>query len=332
MQSKPIDVDRTPNKRQFGFWHWFFGTLIVLLAFVLVMVTIMRSNQPPQAMLDAQKTRIHEFLKAYDGTALRSQFPTTESAIDRLVDEAFQPVYENIPRFTDRHYSVTGEYTELAYGAIGELENKINSTLFGGLEQRLVKAGSATRSVFVEEFTNTAKKWLQSSKADISKQQWPAFDAALDMVLADTKSRFQLQETTVRGAASIAGGAVTVKAISSTMAKKMLATTSLKATGKVAAKSAATAAGAAAGAGAGSVVPGIGTAIGGVLAGIVSWFTVDKVFVEMSEYLNRDDFEAKIHALVDENKSLIKAEMRKMIQHDIENVRGKTPLELIREQ
>ena len=48
--------------------------------------------------------------------------PQTEQAIDVRVAEAFAPVYAHILEFLDWHYSVTGQYTQLAVGIVTLLQ------------------------------------------------------------------------------------------------------------------------------------------------------------------------------------------------------------------
>lgn len=338
------DIDPTGPRRspapmppRRAFWYGFWAVLIVLMVITLVWLGLAQANRQSEHMMAAAQARFQAFLDAHDGTALSAQFPATARRIDQIVDGAFEPVYANIPRFADHHYSVIGEYTELAYAATGRLEARIGRLLFEGLQERLDAAPPAVRSAFREEFAAIATRWMKEATSGQPGEAQHDIDAAVQLTIADALGRFELEAVSARGVAAGAGGVLTAKAISAAIAKKMLVATATKATGKATAKYATAAtASAAAGAVAGSVVLGIGTAVGaaagGAIAGIVSWFAVDKVIVEGAEYLHRDRFEAELRALVDDNKALVKAELRSMIQVDIGSVRGKTPLELIRER
>ena len=50
------------------------------------------------------------------------RLPETEQAIDARVEEAFAPVYAHIPEFLDWHYSMAGQYTQLLVAIVTLLE------------------------------------------------------------------------------------------------------------------------------------------------------------------------------------------------------------------
>ncbi len=74
--------------------------------------------------------------------------PQTGQAIDTAVQEAFAPVYVHIPEFLDWHYSVPGQYTQLALAVAARLQE-------WGFPRVLVErlAGSALIAALLE--------WLQ---------------------------------------------------------------------------------------------------------------------------------------------------------------------------
>lgn len=53
----------------------------------------------------------------------REPFPETGHAIESHIDAAFEPVYARIPGFLDWHYSITGQYTELALAIVDQLQD-----------------------------------------------------------------------------------------------------------------------------------------------------------------------------------------------------------------
>ena len=48
--------------------------------------------------------------------------PDTQTTMSDSVDEAFAPAYDRIPGFLDWHYSMAGQYTEVAILIAGTLE------------------------------------------------------------------------------------------------------------------------------------------------------------------------------------------------------------------
>jgi hypothetical protein len=121
--------------------------------------------------------------------------------------------------------------------------------------------------------------------------------------------------------------------------KKVAGKLAAKAALKAGAKAAGIGGGAALGAAAGSVVPGLGTALGGILGAAAVWLATDKAVVEVDEHLNRGEFEADIRALIDEEKTRIKTDLRKgyatylsnISEQRRERIEGLRPVDLIAE-
>ena len=304
------------------FFTYFLGTIVALFLIIAALLTFVHFQSTPEELIRAERVRVHELLSEYTGQALITSFPGTEADINQQVDIAFAPAYNNIEAFADTHYSVSGEYTELFFAATGKLEEKIQEILFEGLQERLGIAWNQVSTKFMEELASNFKAGTEHQ-------------SAMSLVLDDMLSRFEASDLAVKSIMATGGGAVGVmmtKTISAAIAKKLFAVTAAKTAGKTTAKFAGTASGAGTGGVIGSFIPGAGTAAGGIIGGIAGWFLIDKVVIEVDEHFNRDDFEKEVASLIDEQKALVKSEYRKQIKLMINDVKNKTPLELIHER
>jgi len=316
---------------------FFFGTIGVLFlitAILLITAHVRTSPEeyvrtPSEELTKAANVRVYELVSGYTDQPLGTSFPDTESLIDKQVDKAFAPVYKNIKTLADAHYTVTGEYTELIYAAFGKLEDRIEKILFEGLQERLDVAMGHITTGFMDELRNNFGEEHECSQDVVGNGNESECHAAMDIAIDDMLRRFKASALALKGSMAIGGvaaGVLITKAISAAIAKKLIAVTAAKATVKLSG----TASGAATGAAIGTILPGAGTAAGGIIGGIVGWFLVDKVVIEVDEYMNRDDFEKKVTAQIDEQKAQVKAEIRKFLEATITDVKNKTPVELIR--
>lgn len=48
------------------------------------------------------------------------------------------------------------------------------------------------------------------------------------------------------------------------------------------------------------------------MGGLIAWLLVDKAAIELDEALNRDEFEADIHAAIDAQQSALEAQLRQV--------------------
>ena len=313
--AKPRELPRNGNQ----FLNYFFGTIVALFIVIATLLTIVHFQAPQKELIQAERVRANKLLSEYTDQTLGTSFPDTEADIDQQVDKAFAPAYNNIKAFTNTHYTVIGEYTELVLAATGKLEEKIQEILFEGLQERLGVAWNQISTNFKTELAD-------NFKAEAEHQ------AAMSLVIDDMLSRFEASDLALKSsmaAGSGAAGVMITKTISAAIAKKLIAVTAAKTAGKTTAKFAVTASGAGTGAVIGSFIPGAGTAVGGIIGGIVGWFLVDKAVIEVDEHFNRDDFEKEVASLIDEQKARVKSVYRKHIESMINDVKNKTPLELI---
>ena len=254
------------------------------------------------------------------------------------IEAVFGPIYAtNIPEFLDWHYTVVGQYTELAMAAAGRLEQEIDSRLFGNLTEQVELASGAIATMQESEARALLAQCIESEvqllDADretrelrvrmlneaigdarrLAALQGPSVFASLNEAIGDALRRLAASAGVsgsgrTRGA-GVAGGLL-VKAI----VKKLLASIAVKTTGKSAVKAVGSWKGAAAVAAALSPLGPVGTVVGGVLGAAGGWFIVDLLAVEVDEFLNRDDLERELVALTDERRAETAAAMSAAIE------------------
>ena len=229
-----------------------------------------------------------------------------ERRIDAALDRAFGAAEQGVDRYLDWYYSMLGDYSRLAAvvtGDIGQLMGQqlakhvfVDSNVSGLLETASLEI--ERESMDRMETAATAAGTRIGRAVQESPCAVPQFDPS---------RLLNLQRDTLRGAvATSAGTAVTAKFLLkkpvAAAAGKLAAKGTVTAAGKVAAKAAAKTAakkGASALASGGVATvacSGLGpVAIAcGIGAGIVTWLTVDKVVLEVDEFVNREDMRAEL--------------------------------------
>lgn len=238
-----------------------------------------------------------------------------DGAPDDQIEAVFGPIYAtNIPEFLDWHYTVVGQYTELALAAAGQLEQEIERRLFGNLPEQVELASGAIATVQESEARALLAQCIDSEVQllDADRETRELHVRMLNEAVGDTLRRLAASAGVSGSGAVGAGvaGGLLVKA----MVKKLLASIAVKTTGKSGAKAVGSWKAAAALAAALSPLGPVGTAVGGVLGAAGGWLIVDRLAVEVDELLNRGDFERELVALADERRAEIAAAMSAAIE------------------
>jgi hypothetical protein len=231
------------------------------------------------------------------------------------IEAVFGPIYAtNIPEFLDWHYTVVGQYTELAMAAAGRLEQEIDSRLFGNLTEQVELASGAIATMQESEARALLAQCIESEVQllDADRETRELRVRMLNEAIGDALRRLAASAGVSGSGAVGAGvaGGLLVKAI----VKKLLASIAVKTTGKSAVKAVGSWKGAAAVAAALSPLGPVGTVVGGVLGAAGGWLVVDRLAVEVDEFLNRDDLERELVALTDERRAETAAAMSAAIE------------------
>lgn len=224
-------------------------------------------------------------------------------SIDKNIDLAFKPVFQNIDTFLDFHYSVIGEYIELGSAATGEFAKSINKRLFKDRFYKDIKIAK-------KNINNDFEKVLDIYISDLNKTALSGVEIGINRDLLYTinkeiDSRVKEQKIKTATFISVAIIAKIATKITSKIALKSASKAMAKGAGKIAAKSASSASAAASG-----TICGPLFWICSPVAATIAWFGTDKIIIEADEYLNRDKFKKELTDLIDKKKEQIKARLK----------------------
>ena len=325
MNNELIIETRNKNTNLFARSFWWTIIALFLITLILLILSAIRPNE--KALNEAANERAYlalpEKLKNSISTIApqividvsEKEFVSTNLLIDESLDKAFSPVYQNIHSFADFHYSLMGEYTELGLAATGKLASKIQSILFKGFEESYKQATNNISTEFNSEFIRLVQKESEKYATDfkLNEEQSNNFKNLLTQQIVESITTHD--GSTVITKAFLGGtlGVGTTKLIAAQISRKLLLKLGVKYSTKLAAKSASASSTAAIGAAIGSFFPGVGTVIGGVIGGVVGWVSVDKVFLEVDEWMHRTEFEQEIRIQLDEQKKLLKSSIKKRL-------------------
>ena len=332
---------------------WAYRTILTLISatLLLLILAMVRQHQPqqdpqpagqpsadvnpdttePAIPDDELEARAQLQWEQFKERLLRDRLPRTDLAIEEQVDTAFAPVYEQIPGFLDWHYSIVGQYTELGQAALGTLEDAIESRLFAALQERIGTATEAVAGVMHEEMRTEIEDWVRRESQTVPDGVMTTYERMLEVTVAATVERFTVSAvpSALVAVGTGVGSTVAVAVLAKALAKKIVASAALKTAGKVGGGIGGRLGGAAAGAAMGSVLGPFGAVAGGVVGGAAAWLAVDGAVVNIDEYVNREDLERELIALVDEQKASLKSALATAVDDaKLEALDEVTPSEL----
>ena len=222
--------------------------------------------------------------------------PATTQAIDRLVDDAFAPVYSGIPEFLDWHYSFLGQLTEVALWLSGELEEELESRLVGGLVERVGEAPDSIARVMRNEVLTELDRWFGNDVASLPVALRPEYERFLQPIRENAGRRLMVTvgPATIGAAVTGAGTVVGTGALANSVARRLSSRVALRLSSRVALQS-----------------------TGRLLAtgmSVAVFLGIETLFREVDEWLNRADFEAELTALVDEEKAKLKSALTNAVE------------------
>ena len=302
------------------FWVVFWATIVILaLLYVYAQLQVARLAGDQQGRVMVSEVFFDDWKRALPGVfaGMSQQFDAADSEIEQRISEridaAFVAVYEQIPAFLDFHYSVVGEYTELATALGGDLGGELQRILFDeiGFEQRMDGA-----MVGIREEGDAVFGALMARIREQLQQRF-AFDAVelglLSRVVTlsgdDAMKRFGGTDLLMKGAGTVVGVGAVAALVAKTVGTKLSTKLATKVAGKTAAKAAGFGGGAASGAAAGLLcgpAAWVCSPLAAVAVGTAFWLATDKAVVEVDEYLNRESFEVELRTAIDAEKQRIK--------------------------
>ena len=274
---------------------WLTLLVLVVATLVIALIGVWRLPEPAPVPHEVPATTLERVL---------SNVATKAEAVVRpdigiLLDKAYEPAYAAIEGYADFHYSVAGEYMELGAAAMGNMGDALHARVFGGLEQRLASVAGLIDQGYADAYSNI----LNAEIASVLPQDQIELPLGrmTQAVLQDAQNRAVIT-VPLASAASAAVVASSLKAASAAAGKKLAAKVAAKAAAKGAAKGGSALAGAAASALACAWAGPVAVACG-VVGGVVTWVLVDGAVITIDEYFNREEFEAELRAMLDEDKA-----------------------------
>lgn len=305
------------------FWQAFWGTIIILL--IIYFSAVYKANEISKVKVTEDGK--HVVLSAEIAEVWEKNAPSifgsigdelgskAKSEIDTLIDEkidaVFTPVYGQIPKFADFHYSVTGEYTEIVAALSGEMGSRVQEILFKqvGFETNLQNEFTAITNLTQEKISGAMGRVNANiqNKIGLGNDDMNILTKTLHLTIQDVKKRFSsLEYSTIRGVGVTLGLTAAGTVLAKTMGKKLAVKVAAKTAVKTSAKAGGVLGGAGAAAGVCAAGGPIAAGVCGIVGGTIAWLAVDKLIVEIDEHFNRDEFEQELRTMVDEQKQEIK--------------------------
>jgi len=286
----------TTATRRFGRGFWgviLLGIAVVMLASIVAAIRGPARHEIPPGVLNTIASE-----------AAQEAVEVVTTKLDPALDRLFKPVRAAIPAYADFHYSVLGEYTELANAAMGQSTQAIQNTMFAGFEAHLTAEMARLDEDLGIAYRHALEKRLIKLRAELEDPDIE-FGPMTQQAIAEAPKRFVATlPVGLVASAAVSGGAA--KVASAAIAKKLVAKIGAKTAVKAGGKLAATMGGAGAGALA-CAWAGPGAVLCGAAAAAATWFTVDAAIITIDENINRKKFETEMQAMVDAVRTDLRA-------------------------
>ena len=294
-----------PRRRLSAAWL-FWGVALLLAAMAVVLAVAGKPGGPP---VHAPQVQTAELPPTLLGRMIRDAAAAAvdeqEDRIDALLDAAFAPAYQAVPAYAGFHYSVLGQYAELADAALGQMTERLEERLFAGLSARLNQAAQELDRGYASDFARRLD--------DAIAQELPGAGGGVELGEASAAIRrdaLQRMSVSVPVASTLAlTGTAGVRAAAAALSRRIAGNIAAKAAARGAAKNMGS--GSAAASGALVCSPGGPIASGACALGAAAaiWLATDAVAVRIDEYFNREDFEADLRRMIDETREQTRMEL-----------------------
>ncbi|GAA9141274.1 hypothetical protein Taitung76_03160 [Helicobacter pylori] len=268
--------------------------IIIILFMLYPILSSITYNEPSQAIKTAHTKTILETLPDLIPDLIKNNLDSHQqeisdllssskdkmySKVDAQIDNLFDPIENNVDKFLDWHYSLKGNYSELALLVAKKLGLSVEDALFNKLQEKFLGADYKQR--------------LKTMTDNISD----AFISLLHQHKKDT------EKIATQGVADIPQVVESLKNIDDRTERDLKLKMGFAA-----------AIGATAGVGAGALMKKLGTKLGAkflakfgiAVGGVLSTLGVDVAFNYIDEWLHRDDFKKEILNNINEAKKNLK--------------------------
>ncbi len=280
--------------------------IIIFLFMLYPILSIFTYNEPSQAIKTAHTKTILETLPDLILDLIKNNLDSHQqeisdllssskdkmySKVDAQIDNLFDPIENNVDKFLDWHYSLKGNYSELALLVAKKLGLSVEDALFNKLQEKLLGADYKQRlKTMTDNISDAFISLLHQHKKDTEKiaTQGVADIPQVVESLKNIDDRTERDLTLKMGFAAAIGATAGVGAgkLMKRLVPKLVEKLGTKLGAKLGAK----------------FLVKFGIAVGGVLPTLGA----DVAFNYIDEWLHRDDFKKEILNNINEMKKNLK--------------------------
>jgi len=329
------------------FWKFFWITIILMAIVTIGMSFIGSQNLKELSKLD-RKAKVESFISKLQTISPQFKKMTqqlSENSIEDIkrtinsnVEKAYSPLYDQIDDFSDFHYSVKGEYLELARLASGDLKTTLDNELFkpSDFDNKLniaFKNISVDSANIVKEQLKNMKNTVQDNMGVNDDEINFVFAKILNISQTNMLDRFKSYSNGLGRVAGVSVGAGAGVLMAKLISKKLVTAIAAKSGTKLLVKTGAKfitkfIIGVLGGGTGGAFLSFKGgpiiSAVGGIVGAIVGWFAVDKVVILIDKYYNEEKFKHNIRLLIDQQKADTKKTLEKIYIGSIKKLSDNT--------
>ncbi|GAA7707170.1 hypothetical protein JP0157_04960 [Helicobacter pylori] len=280
--------------------------IIIILFMLYPILSSITYDEPSQAIKTAHTKTILEILPDLISDLIKNNLDSHQqeisdllssskdkmySKVDAQIDNLFDPIENNVDKFLDWHYSLKGNYSELALLVAKKLGLSVEDALFNKLQEKFLGADYKQRlKTMTDNISDAFISLLHQHKKDTEKIATQGV-ADIPQVVESLKNiddrierdlKLKMGFAAAIGATAGVGASVLMKRLAPKLVEKL----GTKLGAKFLAK--------------------FGIAVGGVL----STLGADAAFNYIDEWLHRDDFKKEILNNINEMKKNLKESYR----------------------
>lgn len=279
--------------------------IYIIIIFLFMLYPILSSityDEPSQAIKTAHTKTILEILPDPISDLIKNNLDSHQqeisdllssskdkmySKVDAQIDNLFDPIENNVDKFLDWHYSLKGNYSELALFVAKKLGLSVEDALFNKLQEKLLGADYKQRlKTMTDNISDAFISLLRQHKKDTEKI---ATQGVADIPQV-VESLTNIDDKTERDLKLKMGFAAAIEATAGVGAGKLMKRLVPKLVEKLGTKLGA------------KFLAKFGIAVGGVLPTLGA----DVAFNYIDEWLHRDDFKKEILNNINEMKKNLK--------------------------
>lgn len=277
--------------------------IIIILFMLYPILSSITYDEPSQAIKTAHTKTILEILPDPISDLIKNNLDSHQqeisdllssskdkmySKVDAQIDNLFDPIENNVDKFLDWHYSLKGNYSELALLVAKKLGLSVEDALFNKLQEKFLGADYKQRlQTMTDNISNAFISLLRQHKKDTEKIATQGV-ADIPQVVESLKN---IDDRTERDLKLKMGFAAAIGATAGVGAGKLMKKLAPKLVEKLGTKLGA------------KFLAKFGIAVGG---GVLSTLGADVAFNYIDEWLHRDDFKKEILNNINEAKKNLK--------------------------